>query len=161
MKRSELKRKPWVRKPKTPPEKLVWKGVKLPGPDGGVAQSGEQGHLKARDAGSRPVASNKPKRPKSTPTRKAANGEACLVRLPGCGGADGTVVLAHYRLLPYCGTGYKPPDELGAFACDNCHGIVDGRKERPMGWSFEAVRLAHAEGVMRTQLRLKELREAA
>ena len=39
-----------------------------------------------------------------TNLRKQARGKPCMVRLPGCtggGDSDGTVVLAHYRLLPY------------------------------------------------------------
>jgi hypothetical protein len=49
-----------------------------------------------------------------------------------------------------CGTGIKPPDELGAHACDSCHAIVDGRVKPPNGLTREQVRLAFAEGVMRT-----------
>lgn len=86
--------------------------------------------------------------------RKAARGKPCMVRLPGCtggGDSDGTVVLAHYRLAGYCGTGMKPPDELGAWCYARCHDAVDGRSKR-IGLTREAARLAHAEGVMRTML---------
>lgn len=81
--------------------------------------------------------------------RKAARGKPCMVRLPGCDGGGETTVLAHYRLLPYCGTGIKPPDELGAWCCVRCHDVIDGRSKR-IGLTREAARLAHAEGVLRT-----------
>lgn len=83
--------------------------------------------------------------------RKQAQGKPCMVRLPGCHGGGETTVLAHYRLAGTCGIGMKPPDVLGAWACANCHDIVDGRAPLPTGYyTREQVRLAHAEGVLRT-----------
>lgn len=73
-----------------------------------------------------------------------------MVRLPGCDGGGETTVLAHYRLAGYCGTGMKPPDTMGAFCCFACHEAIDGRRFIP-GHDRDRVRLAHAEGVMRTQ----------
>lgn len=92
------------------------------------------------------------KGPKMTPARKAAKGQPCMIRLPGCTGGGDTTVLAHYRLAGYCGTGIKPPDEMGSWACGLCHAICDGRAPLPDGYSREQVRLAHAEGCMRTQM---------
>jgi hypothetical protein len=93
-------------------------------------------------------------RPKSTPARKSAKGMPCMVRLPGiCNGDPATTVLAHYRLAGYCGTGMKPPDELGAWACSACHDECD-RRTRILETDF--VRLAHAEGVMRTLCELRK-----
>jgi hypothetical protein len=92
----------------------------------------------------------KRKRAKTTQARKAAKGQPCLVRLPGCDGGGETTVLAHYRLAGYCGTGIKPPDEMGAYACVNCHDAIDGR--RNCGLPRAELRLAHAEGVMRTRM---------
>lgn len=89
--------------------------------------------------------------------RKAARDQHCLVRLPGCDGGGATTVLAHYRLGGTCGMGLKPPDEQGAFACDSCHSIVDGRKPLE-GWTRDQIRLAHAEGVLRTQALVRGLR---
>jgi len=89
---------------------------------------------------------------KTTPARRDAMGKPCLIRLPGCDGGGETTVLAHYRLAGYAGIGLKPPDNMAAWACCWCHAIVDGRLPRPEGYSFEAVRLAHAEGCMRTQV---------
>ena len=87
--------------------------------------------------------------------RKAAQGKPCMVRLPGCNGRRDTTVLAHYRLAGYCGTGMKPDDyTFGAWACSDCHDLIDGRK-RYEG-NREVLRLAHAEAVMRTQMALKD-----
>lgn len=88
-------------------------------------------------------------RPKMTPARKSAKDRPCLVRLPGCDGGGETTVLAHYRLAGHCGTGLKPPDCLGSFTCDPCHSAVDGRRTLE-GWSRTEIRLAHAEGCLRT-----------
>ncbi len=90
----------------------------------------------------------KASRPKMTPARKAARGMPCMIRLPGCNGGGETTVLAHYRLAGTCGTGIKPPDVLGAWACDACHARVDGRINT--GLPRAELLLAHAEGVLRT-----------
>lgn len=89
-----------------------------------------------------------------TDLRKLAEGKPCQIRLPGCDGGE-TTVLAHYRLAGLCGWGMKPPDICGAWACMNCHQLVDG-SSRP-GMSKEYLRLAHAEGVIRTLAALDEL----
>lgn len=96
----------------------------------------------------------KKRRPRSTPARKESKGMPCMIRLPGCDGGGETTVLAHYRLAGYCGTGIKPPDEMGAFACVKCHDACDGR--RNCGLTKIEIRLYHAEGVMRTQQAIKE-----
>ena len=93
----------------------------------------------------------KASRPKMTEARKVAKGQSCMIRLPGCTGGGDTTVLAHYRLSGYCGTGIKPDDDVfGAWACANCHDAADGR--RNCGLPKAEVRLAHAEGCMRTQM---------
>ena len=91
---------------------------------------------------------------KSTPARKAARGQPCQVRLPGCNGGGETTVLAHYRLAGFCGTGIKPDDDVfGAWACSNCHDRIDGRVN--CGLPRAELRLAHAEGILRTQMARK------
>ena len=81
--------------------------------------------------------------------RKSARGENCQIRLAGyCNRNPETVVLAHYRLAGYCGTGIKPPDYMGAYACSVCHDIVDGRVRTDL--DEDEIRAAFAEGVMRT-----------
>ncbi len=72
-----------------------------------------------------------------------------MVRLPCCNGNPETVVLAHYRMLPYNGVGIKPPDWMGAFACSACHDAVDSRRFLH-DHSRDKVRLAFAEGVFRS-----------
>ncbi len=94
-------------------------------------------------------------RPKMTAARRSAQGQQCLIRLPGCLGGTETTVLAHYRLAGTCGMGIKPDDGQGAYACAYCHDIVDGRRAAPAGYDRDAVRLAHAEGVLRTQALLR------
>jgi len=91
---------------------------------------------------------------RTTKSRQAARGKPCLVRLPGCDGGGETTVLAHYRLAGYCGVGMKPPDVFGAFACDPCHAAVDGRRSLE-GWTKTEIRLAHAEGCLRTAVELE------
>lgn len=82
--------------------------------------------------------------------RKHAQGQPCMVRLPGCDGGGATTVLAHYRLAGYCGTAIKPDDlAFGAWCCAPCHDAVDGRRGVD-GYDRTALRLAHSEGVMRT-----------
>ncbi|MFN2095142.1 DUF1364 domain-containing protein [Pantoea agglomerans] len=81
--------------------------------------------------------------------RKAARGRECTIRIPGvCSFNPETSVLAHYRLSGLCGTGIKPSDLTGAIGCDNCHAAVDGRLKTE--YSYEELRLMHAEGVLRT-----------
>ena len=77
-----------------------------------------------------------------------------MVRLSGCDGGGETTVLAHYRLAGYNGVGMKPPDVLGAWCCAKCHDLVDGRAHLANLTRVE-VRLAHAEGVLRTMAELE------
>lgn len=82
--------------------------------------------------------------------RNTARGRDCSVRLPHvCNFNVDTTVLAHYRLAGLSGTGMKSPDVLAAFACSICHDAIDRRGHMDLDRDF--VRLAHAEGVMRTQ----------
>ncbi|MGK8471184.1 DUF1364 domain-containing protein [Stutzerimonas stutzeri] len=81
---------------------------------------------------------------------KAARGRDCTVRIPGCPNNTETTVLAHYRLAGTCGAGIKPNNLQGAWCCDYCHSVCDGRIKAPEGMTREDIRLAHAEGVMRT-----------
>jgi hypothetical protein len=75
--------------------------------------------------------------------QKAADGKECMVRLDGCGGEYG-VVLAHFRMAGTCGTGFKPHDFQGAWACFECHQKIDGADRNLYQLDF-------AMGVMRTQ----------
>jgi len=85
--------------------------------------------------------------------RVHARGRACMVRLEGCDGGGETTVLAHYSLIGISGRGLKSPDLIGAWCCANCHDLIDRRK-MVANLTKQDVRLAHAEGVMRTQYAL-------
>lgn len=83
--------------------------------------------------------------------RRIARGKPCHIRLyPGCLGQHESVHLAHVRQLPYNGTGIKPPDWMGAWACSYC------ARETGEGSSIEN-RLALYQGMVRTLHALKEL----
>jgi len=60
--------------------------------------------------------------------RDYARGKHCTVRLNGCnpGPENETVVLAHAPSASK-GTGIKSEDWWGAWACSNCHDVMDGR----------------------------------
>lgn len=84
--------------------------------------------------------------------RKLARGRECQVRLPCCNGDPATTVLAHYRLIGVSGMGIKSPDVIASWACSDCHDAIDRR--RYLDFDRDFVRLAHAEGVFRTQAQL-------
>lgn len=80
--------------------------------------------------------------------RKSAQGQECLVRIPGvCSGGVGTTVLAH---LGGAGMGRKHPDLLGAFCCYQCHQAIDGHHKTH--YTRDELKLMHLEGMVRTQL---------
>ncbi|WP_085438342.1 DUF1364 domain-containing protein [Escherichia coli] len=87
--------------------------------------------------------------------RKEARGRECQVRIYGvCNGNPETTVLAHYRMAGICGTGMKPDDLIGAWACSACHDEIDRRTHN---LDNKDARLYHLEGVIRTQaILLKE-----
>jgi hypothetical protein len=83
--------------------------------------------------------------------RRLARGKPCMVRLPGiCNGREETTVLAHYRLSGVSGIGYKPPDLCGAWACSDCHYMIDHSHDVD-------TKLAHLEGVIRTLAEIDRL----
>lgn len=84
---------------------------------------------------------------------KAARGQECMVRVPGCPNNVETVVAAHYRMNGTSGMGYKPCDIQAAWCCSWCHDQIDGRAKSEH--TREELRLWHAEGVFRTQQALQ------
>lgn len=71
-------------------------------------------------------ASMKSHRPKSTPARRAAKGQSCLLNVANvCNYDNATVVLVHFRWLGGCGVGMKPSDAAGAFGCSACNSWTD------------------------------------
>jgi hypothetical protein len=84
---------------------------------------------------------------------RLARGRDCQVRLPGiCNGNPETTVLAHVRMAGLSGIGYKANSLAGAWACSACHDAIDRRAHLDLERDY--VRLAHLEGVIRTQAQL-------
>ena len=82
--------------------------------------------------------------------RDSAKGRDCTLRLDGCCFDPETTVLAH---LP-CGqkgTAMKSPDNMGVFACRECHAKIDG----PNRWEVPAEDYLRA--LAETQLRWIEM----
>lgn len=62
------------------------------------------------------------------PLREFANRKPCMVRAPAiCTFDDEETVLAHIRRGSAAGTGQKPPDICGVWACFRCHALIDRR----------------------------------
>lgn len=79
--------------------------------------------------------------------RKSAQGEDCQIRLYGvCNFDPSTTVLAH---LGGAGLAMKGYDIQGSYACYKCHMTVDG--QLPSNYTQNELRLAHLEGMVRTQ----------
>ncbi len=77
------------------------------------------------------------------------------MRLPGiCNFNPETTILAHYRLAGLCGTGMKPIDLIGAWACSDCHNAIDDGKA---AYTREQLDLMHLEGMCRTITALHKL----
>lgn len=74
---------------------------------------------------------------------KSARGEHCTVRIPGvCKDRTETTVFAH---LNGGGMGLRHSDALGAYACFECHQVIDGhvRSDHPhvvlLLWHLQAI----------------------
>jgi len=93
-----------------------------------------------------------------TNLRNEANGQPCMVRGPTCNYNPETTVLAHYRMSGISGIGIKSPDLLGAWACSNCHDLIDQRTSVE-GFDRRDVQLLHLQGVVRTQSELIRRRQ--
>lgn len=97
-------------------------------------------------------------RPKMTPIRRSARGEACTLLIPGiCNGDTSTTVLCHSnRLEDGKGLGLKAPDTEACYGCSACHDVLDGRRPLP-SWMTRA-QLDHVFDRARkiTQEKLKE-----
>jgi hypothetical protein len=85
------------------------------------------------------TAGMKSRRKPLTKIQKSAQGEECLIRLPGvCNFRTDTTVLCHSNeLAAGKGMGLKAPDEEAAYGCCACHDVVDGRAPRPEDMSYE------------------------
>lgn len=79
--------------------------------------------------------------------RKTANGQPCMVRIPGiCNWDNSTTVLAH---INGAGMGIKANDIHAAFCCSSCHDVLDSRINT--NYTRNETKLMHWEGIKRTQ----------
>lgn len=86
--------------------------------------------------------------------RDAAQGQPCQIRIPGiCSFNPEQTVLAHFRMD--CGTGMKPLDLCGSWACHSCHQVVDGQVKT--GFTRDELDLMHLQGMYRTISQLHRL----
>lgn len=99
----------------------------------------------------------KSKRKPLTPIQKSAKDEECTIRLPGvCNFRTDTTVLCHSNLLEDGkGKGIKAPDDKAAYGCCDCHDVVDGRRPRPEGMSYELMLSLFKEAQEQTRRILK------
>jgi len=88
------------------------------------------------------------KKDKQDKITRSARGKLCQIRIPGvCNHDPKTTVLAH---LPGAGMALKHLSIHGSYSCSACHDVVDFRVA--YGWTNEQIKLAHHEGVIRTQI---------
>ena len=81
---------------------------------------------------------------------QSARNQDCQIRIDGiCNHDNTTTVLAH---LPGGGMAGKKSDIHGAYACSDCHAVVDGANYHGHTFNTETLKLWHLEGVIRTQL---------
>lgn len=99
----------------------------------------------------------KSSKPKTTPIRKSAKGEECTIRLPMvCNYDTSTTVLCHSNeLADGKGMGLKAPDTKAAYGCSACHDVIDGRRPRPEGLSYELMIALFQEAIAQTNRILK------
>lgn len=85
--------------------------------------------------------------------REYAQGQPCMIRLPGCRFNGETTVLCHHRGVD-TGMSQKEPDVIGAWGCEHCHAVIDGREAIPKGWTRDQIKEAFTDGIFRTQKQL-------
>lgn len=89
--------------------------------------------------------------------RRSAQGELCLIRLPGCPGGTERTIWSHYRgSAGGKGMGLKSHDAAGAYGCTHCDAIYDGQAPAPAGLTRLQVELAWHDGHIRSLGRLHE-----
>lgn len=90
------------------------------------------------------------RRAAQAPITGMAQGESCLIRIPGtCNGDPATTVPCHFRLAGLSGAGYIPDALFVAWGCSACHQYVDSHHD-------DETRYAFACAVFRTQALLSE-----
>lgn len=85
---------------------------------------------------------------------KSAEGQECQIRIPGyCNFNPETTIFAH---INGAGMGFKHHNIHGAYACSNCHDVVDGRRKHNE-FTNDEVELMFLQGVVRTQIIMIEI----
>ena len=87
-----------------------------------------------------------------------ARDKDCQIRIAAmyglqCNTEPGNVVLCHPSIAGLKAMGSRSssvPDIGGAWGCDVCHGLVDGRIKLPYSVEGDQLMLWHLEGVIRT-----------
>jgi hypothetical protein len=89
--------------------------------------------------------------------RDSANGEECLMRLPGCPGDPAMTIWSHFP-SGQAGKGLqiKALDLCGALACTYCDSILDGQRNPPPGIDRQQVLVAFLYAHMQSLVRLKQ-----
>jgi len=97
-------------------------------------------------------------RPKMTPIRRSAKGEACDLLLPGiCNGDTSTTVLCHSnRLADGKGMGLKAPDTEACYGFSACHDVLDGRRPLPSWLTRAQLDMAFDRARAQLHKKLKE-----
>lgn len=112
------------RSPMKPSKPLARTPFKRKSPVASTGMLSVQSHQRTAPA---KKAKLKSMRPKMTPIRKSAKGEACTLRFPCCCGDLDTVVWCHSNhSADGKGAGLKARDEEGAYGCHTCHAWLDG-----------------------------------
>lgn len=89
---------------------------------------------------------------------ESAKGEQCQIRMfRVCNHDPATVVWAHANgSAAGKGVGLKTVDELGAYACFNCHNVYDRRVPLPDHLTRQDVEIAFHQGHQRSFLMLRQ-----
>jgi hypothetical protein len=95
---------------------------------------------------------------KQTRITKSANGEECLVRIPGiCTGDPATTIWSHARWgAAGRGRGIKAVDLAGTYCCTACDAVFDGQRNPPDGYTRDMVDADWCMGHFRSLVRLGE-----
>jgi len=95
-------------------------------------------------------------RKKNKKITDSARGEDCQVRIPGiCNFNPETTIAAH---MNGAGMGTKHHDMFIAYACSDCHSVIDGHIVPALRLAITRgeIRQMHYEGIFRTQYILLE-----
>lgn len=94
---------------------------------------------------------------KSQRLRDSANGEECLVRIPGCPGDPAMTIWSHAPLgAAGKGKSIKALDLCGAYCCTYCDAVIDGQRPMPAGYTRDQALMDWFYGHMRSLVRARQ-----